>query len=493
MKTLGSTPAVVYWKPFKPDGIDEKLFSHGKYDFFSLGKVSYKQFREFLDSLTEENNTWKLDKQGHSNDYDWYRKMSVYSIGTFVTLYNDKIVALYSAAYYMRYNCNIQWLEDKKKSSTNALEWTYSYVVKKEHQQQGLGTKGLKTFIDLKTTQAFYGALTKSGSSIRIDVVIHTARTHLSNLGSRLLLKNLGFTPLEKKKKRIHYMLNVARNGKIFFDTRQNKEYDEDLEDKEMKIQFIICGWHMNRENLIDGLYELKEQNKDYIDVFWSCHRKPTEEIKDKFECKEFFNGGEECGAYDQAVEYLNLSDNTVCFFLHDDLIIKDFSFINICLEILNEGYVVVGNGRDYTENLDPFKKSEIGITEEFDGAYFKDYVKEENQYMFDKQMSIVKVRPSFICMKYKDVKAMNGFEPRIEAYTPPLVKKDEWCENDEPHYRGTKGLGSFGNLFPALVSYKMNKVFGQEKITYLSNNYVDSDYIYECQRGDVSDMHPMS
>jgi hypothetical protein len=35
MKTLGSTPAVVYWKPFKPDGIDEKLFSHGKYDFFS--------------------------------------------------------------------------------------------------------------------------------------------------------------------------------------------------------------------------------------------------------------------------------------------------------------------------------------------------------------------------------------------------------------------------------------------------------------------------
>jgi hypothetical protein len=35
-----------------------------------------------------------------------------------------------------------------------------------------------------------------------------------------------------------------------------------------MKIQFIICGWHMNRKSLIDGLYDLKEQNKDTVDVF---------------------------------------------------------------------------------------------------------------------------------------------------------------------------------------------------------------------------------
>ena len=70
-----------------------------------------------------------------------------------------------------------------------------------------------------------------------------------------------------------------------------------------MKVQFIVVGWHMNQSSLIDGLYELKETN-DNINVFWTCHKEPTKEIKEKFEYKLFFNGGEECGAYDQAIEY---------------------------------------------------------------------------------------------------------------------------------------------------------------------------------------------
>ena len=92
-----------------------------------------------------------------------------------------------------------------------------------------------------------------------------------------------------------------------------------------MKIQFIICGWHMNRKSLIDGLYELQKQNKDTVGVFWSCHREPTDEIKQKFNHKLFFNGGEEYGAYQQGVEHLNLDDDTICFFLHDDLVLKSF------------------------------------------------------------------------------------------------------------------------------------------------------------------------
>ena len=46
--------------------------------------------------------------------------------------------------------------------------------------------------------------------------------------------------------------------------------------------------------------------------------------------------------------------------------------------------------------------------------------------------------------------------------------------------------LGSYGNLFPALVCYKMNKVLGSHSITYLSNRYLDSDYIYEMGRGEI-------
>jgi len=250
-----------------------------------------------------------------------------------------------------------------------------------------------------------------------------------------------------------------------------------------VKIQFIVTGWHFNRTETNNALKELKDMN-DFIDVFWSCHREPPKEIADNFDYKVFFNGGEECGAFDQAIDYLNLDENTVCFFLHDDLIIKDMGFIQLCLDKLDEGYLVVGNGRDYSDNFDPFKKTKIGIKEEFDGAEFKDYVKDENQWMFDRILPMVKVRPSFICMRYRDVKKIGGFEPRQEAYEPPITEPDEWCPKGGPHYRGTKGLGSFGNLFPALVCYKMNKILGTERITWLSDTYVDSDYIYECQRG---------
>ena len=258
-----------------------------------------------------------------------------------------------------------------------------------------------------------------------------------------------------------------------------------------MKIQFIVTGWHFNQYSLIDGLYELKKDNKD-IDVFWSCHREPTEDIKNKFEWKLFHNGGEECGAYDQAISHLDIDNDTICFFMHDDIIIKDWNFINLCLEKLQR-YKVIGNCRDYSDNFDPFKIQKIGITEEFDNKMFKDYVKPENQYLFDSKMFIFKVRPSFICMKYSDVKSMGGFEPREEALIPPLVEKDEWNDKGEPHYRGARGLGAFGNLFPALVCYKMNKILGTENITYLSDRYLDSDYIYEMGRGNIDPNNPMT
>ena len=70
-----------------------------------------------------------------------------------------------------------------------------------------------------------------------------------------------------------------------------------------MKIQFIVTGWHFNRTETNNALKELKDMN-DFIDVFWSCHREPPKEISDNFEYKVFFNGGEECGAFDQAIDY---------------------------------------------------------------------------------------------------------------------------------------------------------------------------------------------
>ena len=256
-----------------------------------------------------------------------------------------------------------------------------------------------------------------------------------------------------------------------------------------MKIQFIVCGWHMNRENSIDALHQLKEQNKGTIDVFWSCHRKPPKNISERFDYKEFFNGAEEYGAYQQAIDYLDLEDDTICFFLHDDMIIKSFDFIPICIDLLST-HKVIGNGINYAESsFDPNKVIEIGIKEEFDNKQRIDYVKSENKHLFEKgAIPMMTVRPSFLCMTYSSVKEMGGFEPREEAYDHPI-------ENDEgiPVYRGNKGMSSWGNEFPQLNNYKFNVVFGSDKITYLSDRYLDSEYIYECARGNVVSDHPIT
>jgi len=256
-----------------------------------------------------------------------------------------------------------------------------------------------------------------------------------------------------------------------------------------MKIQFIIAGWHMNQQSLIDGLYELEQGNPDRVNVFWSCHKEPPQQIKDKFKWKEFYNGAEEMGCYQQACDYLDIDDDTVCFFLHDDMIVKSWEFIPLAIRQLQEGYKVVGNGKNPGFNAyDPFYKIDIGVKPEMDGKCGIDYVKPENRHLFeDGPLPMNMVRVSFMCMEYKTVKEIGGFEPRQDLYVSPMVN-----ENGKPYYRGcehlaetkTGGLSIFGNLYPNLTVYKINKIFGMDSITWLDDKYRESEYIYECERG---------
>ena len=255
-----------------------------------------------------------------------------------------------------------------------------------------------------------------------------------------------------------------------------------------MRIQFIIAGWHMNQDSLIEGLINLKNNN-EFINVFWSCHKKPTEIIKQNFKYKEFFNGAEEMGAYQQAVDYLDLDGDTICFFMHDDMIIKDWGFIEKCISELNNGFKLVGNGYNPGfKAYNPFHKIDVGISEEFDGKCGIDYVKDENKHIFEGTLEMNMARVSFMCMKYDTVIEIGGFEPKQEAYISPMVN-----ENGKPYYRGcehlantkTGGLSVFGNLFPNLTVYKVNKIFGKESITWLDSSYRDSKYIHECERGE--------
>jgi hypothetical protein len=257
-----------------------------------------------------------------------------------------------------------------------------------------------------------------------------------------------------------------------------------------MKIQFIIVGWHYHQQEFYEGLNELKNNNKE-IDVFWSCHKEPPNYIKDNFNFKLFPNVGEEFIAYQQAVDYLNINDDTICFFIHDDVIIKSWEFINICIDKLNT-YKFLGNCLNYPmSHFDPTDKNYVpdGISKEFDNKVAKDYAKDESKHLFDRKLApVIVIRGSFICCKYKHLKELHGFEPRKEAWVGP-----EWSDEYQTYcYRGAKGLGKFGNMFMFMFSYKINRVFGPECISYLSNRYLDSDFIYEMGRGEIDPNNPM-
>ena len=80
-----------------------------------------------------------------------------------------------------------------------------------------------------------------------------------------------------------------------------------------MKIQFIIVGWHFdNFPELIEGLDQLQKTNSELINIFWSCHREPSEKVKQNFKYKVFPNLGLEDGAYQQALDYLDIEDDTI-------------------------------------------------------------------------------------------------------------------------------------------------------------------------------------
>ena len=89
-----------------------------------LKEVTYKQFKEFLDSLDEERKTWSLDLQHYKNDKEFYENTG-YAI---VCVYDDKVIGFCGA-----------WAIDL---DLKIIE--VSFVVKKDYQGQGIGTMLLK-------------------------------------------------------------------------------------------------------------------------------------------------------------------------------------------------------------------------------------------------------------------------------------------------------------------------------------------------------------
>jgi len=226
-----------------------------------------------------------------------------------------------------------------------------------------------------------------------------------------------------------------------------------------MKIQFIVVGWHFEKfPETVQKLYELQEQVEE-VEVFWIMHKTPSDFISKNFKYKEFENLGLERGAYQRAIDYLSPEEDTVLFLIHDDLEIKSFEFINSCLNLLNKGVAFIGNGRNYPAQLDP---SEVV----WKGKTFRELVKPAYRDIFTEKKTVKTIRGSFMCTLAKYMKIVGGFE----------------LTDDNP--ADLKHIGGFGNIQQSLFGYKIHTIAGPDRISYLSDTYMDSEFIQEYARG---------
>ena len=250
-----------------------------------------------------------------------------------------------------------------------------------------------------------------------------------------------------------------------------------------MKIQIIICGWWYdkfdNKENQTDFIESLKwiSENNDNIDIFWACHKDPIPLVKNNFKWELYENIGLEWGAYDKALNTLDLDDNTFIFFIQDDMLIKDWGFINVCIDCLQDDKTkIIGNGFNYPYNMSPNEEARLSYWLKTNDRWI-DYVKPENQHMFDIPINCLSIRGSFLATRYKHIKLINGFE----YINKPL---EEGIKED-----GTRFvlIDPFGNTALYLNAYKFSKYFGQSGFKWLSNTYRKSKWMVECGRGNIN------
>ena len=125
-------------------------------------------------------------------------------------------------------------------------------------------------------------------------------------------------------------------------------------------IYFCIIGWHYNQEEYYQGLKWMNDNNPE-MKVFWNCRKEPPDSIKNNFDYEMFSNKGLEWGGYQQIIEKFDFTDDDIIFFTHDDIIIKDWEFVNLCIEQVGEKFDIIGNGQNYGFYLDliPLKLQE--------------------------------------------------------------------------------------------------------------------------------------
>lgn len=220
-------------------------------------------------------------------------------------------------------------------------------------------------------------------------------------------------------------------------------------------VAFCIAGWHFPAE-FYRGLTQAGE-----ADCFVVAHR-PAEVIPSEARAAlgraQFFteaNYGYDWGCYQQFLERGLWRDYEYLFFMHDDIRVKDWGFVDACIERLNSGAAVVGNGRQAAPAAWP---------ERFPQSYAHAAWLPPRSFVHDT------VRGSFFATARAALEALGAFEV----------------------FWDRRRLSSgFGNWSLRASCARWQERCGPRCFDFLSEEFCHSDYLEEMVRGGESGLQP--
>jgi len=214
-----------------------------------------------------------------------------------------------------------------------------------------------------------------------------------------------------------------------------------------MKYCFCILGWHFY-DDFYEKIYQIAG------DKYIICHRERNyfsarntlvEKLEDDLRFCE--NRGLEWGGYHQFNEMNWHSNYDFVIYCHDDLVIKDFAFVDTLQEKFGDAKLkVIGNGKN-------------GRDWEFRFEKYKD-----RMFFSDADDFVVRtVRGSFFAARPEIFSVIGNF---------PVY----WRAKKMTH--GNISLRNFG--------YLVTKHFGAESISYLEpESRLETKYLIELRRGE--------
>lgn len=222
---------------------------------------------------------------------------------------------------------------------------------------------------------------------------------------------------------------------------------------KDKFVAICIAGWHYNEE------FYAQISQLPVAGIFVVSHRPPNlipPYLYSYISPKQIFfehNFGYDWGCYQQFLARKTWRNFETIFFMHDDLVIKDNSFTDRCIELLQD-YAVVGNGR-------------VSEKRDYPDTYPESYA-HSSWKPPSRSFQHSAVRGSFFSTTREALQRLGKFE----VFWDPL--------------RLTSG---FGNWSTRASCGKWEYILGENCFGFLAESYRESEYLLELERGGVGEI----